>query len=155
MNNYEELLTEAIDSGLIVKEKNLLSADGRIFGKRIAIRENIVTLAEKACVLAEELGHHYTSTGNIIDLHDAANRKQEQRARLWAYNRQIGLRGLIAAYTAGCSNQHEIAEYLNVTEGFLLKAIERYQSKYGIGTMIDQYWITFIPNLQVYEYKKI
>ena len=155
MNNYEELLTEATNSGLTVKEKNLISADGRISGDRIAIRKSIVTQAEKACVLAEELGHHYTSVGNIIDLHDMENRKQEYRARLWAYNRQIGLHGLVAAYKAGCSSQYEIAEYLNVTEEFLLEAIACYRSKYGTGTMVNQYWITFIPSLQVYEYRKI
>ena len=31
--------------------------------------------AEKACVLAEELGHHYTTIGDIIDQKESENRK--------------------------------------------------------------------------------
>ena len=64
---YEDLLIEADMSNLIVKEKPLINNDGLISGNRIAIRKNIATTTEKACVLAEELGHHYTTTGNILD----------------------------------------------------------------------------------------
>ena len=45
---YEELLIEADSEGLIVREKPLVGSDGRIKGKRIAIRKNIPTLAKKA-----------------------------------------------------------------------------------------------------------
>ena len=116
MNNYELLLDNASQKGLTVKEKPLKASDGRIKGKRIAIREDIDTTVQKACVLAEELGHHHTTVGNIIDLENPGNRKQERQARLWAYNKQIGLRGLIRAYEHGCRSRHEIAEYLEVTE---------------------------------------
>lgn len=37
--------------------------------------------AEKACVLAEELGHHYTAVGDIIDQSYYSNRKQELRGK--------------------------------------------------------------------------
>ena len=33
-------------------------------------------------LLQEELGHHYTTHGNIIDIENAENRKQEHRARV-------------------------------------------------------------------------
>ncbi len=36
-------------------------------GNRIAIKQDLPTQKEKACVLAEELGHFYTSTGNILE----------------------------------------------------------------------------------------
>lgn len=88
---YEALLDEAYQSGLSVKEKPLKYNNGRIKGSRIAIRKDIDTTTEKACVLAEEMGHHYTSVGNILDMSDARNRKQERQARMWAYNRLIGL----------------------------------------------------------------
>lgn len=149
MNHYEALLEEACDDGLIVKEKPLLSSNGRIYGNRIAIRQDIETITQKACVLAEELGHHHTTVGNILDLSDAQNRKQERQARLWAYNKQIGLYGLIRAYESGCRNRYEVAEYLEVTEEFLLEAISCYRDKYGVGTTIDNYYIMFIPNLQI------
>lgn len=149
--NYETLLDEASNSGLIVKEKPLYSSDGRIKGNRIAIRQDITTTTEKSCVLAEELGHHYTSIGNIIDLSDVQNRKQERQARLWAYNKQIGLYGLIRAFQHGCTSLHEIAEYLEVTEQFLHEAIECYRNKHGICTAVDNYVIYFIPNLTIGE----
>lgn len=64
---YEQLLDSADQEGLAVKEQPLSAHDGLIRGKRIAIRKDIPTQVKKACVLAEELGHHYTSTGNILD----------------------------------------------------------------------------------------
>lgn len=151
MNNYEALLEEACDEGLTVKEKPLQSSDGRIKGNRIAIRKDINTTTEKACVLAEELGHHYTTVGNIIDLSDIQNRKQERQARLNGYNRMIGLCGLIRAYEAGCSNRFEIAEYLEVTEEYLQECIDCYRDKYGVGTTAGDYYIMFIPNLRVWK----
>lgn len=147
--NYEILLDEACNEGLIVKEKPLKYNNGRIKGKRIAIRKDIDTSIEKSCILAEELGHYYTTVGNIINLSDAQNRKQERQARLWAYNKQIGLYGLIRAYEQGCRNRHEVAEYLDVTEEFLEEAISTYREKYGVYTTVDNYTVYFIPNLMV------
>lgn len=149
MNKYETLLNEANVEGLIVKEKSLKYNNGRIKGNRIAIRKDIETTVKKACVLAEELGHYYTTVGNIIDLENPGNRKQERQARLWAYNKQIGLRGLIQAYEYGCRSRHEIAEYLEVTEEFLQDAIDCYRDKYGLCTSVDDYYIMFIPSLMV------
>lgn len=145
---YDELLTVAHEKGLTVKEKNLSENNGRIVRDRIAIRKDMTT-TEKACVLAEELGHHETSVGNIIDLSVSWNRKQERQARLNGYNRMIGLMGIVRAYEAGCQNQHEIAEFLNVTEEYLLECIECYRDKYGTMKSIDNYTIYFIPNLEV------
>ena len=147
--NYEALLDEAHHRGLIVKEKLLKYNNGRIKGNRIAIRKDIETTTEKACVLAEELGHHYTSVGDIIDMSNTHNRKQERQARFWAYNKLIGLRGIIQAYEAGCQSRYEIAEYLDVTEEYLADCIEAYRDKYGVGVEVDNFYIMFIPHLAV------
>ena len=95
------------------------------------------------------MGHHHTTVGNILDMESASNRKQERQARLWAYNKQIGLRGLINAYDHGCQNKYEVAEYLEVTDEFLTDCIECYRQKYGIGATVDNYYIMFIPNLTI------
>lgn len=129
--NYEELLIEADNNNLITREKSLSANAGRIRGNRIAIKKDLPTQKEKACVLAEELGHFYTSSGNILDMSDISNRKQEARARLWAFNRQVGLRGLIDCYKNRCLTLHDMAEHLDVTEQFLQDAIDCYRSKYG------------------------
>lgn len=146
---YEELLKEADTEGLIVKEKNIPGYGGRIYKNRVAIHSGINTSVEKACVLAEELGHYYTSAGDILDLYDVRNRKQELKARMWAYNYQIGLIGLVKAFEHGCRNLNETAEYLDVTEPFLAEALRRYRQKYGLYTILDNYIIYFEPNLRI------
>ncbi len=51
----------------------------------------------------------------------------------------------MAAKEAGCRNGYEIAEYLSVTEEFLLDALNCYHSKYGKGLQKDNYLILFEP----------
>lgn len=149
MNSYEILLSEASENGLIVKEKPLKYNNGRIKGFRVAIRKDLSTSIEKACVLAEELGHHYTTYGNILDQSNTSNRKQELRARAWAYNKQIGLIGLVRAYEHGCRNRFEVAEFLEVTEEVLEECLTFYRNKYGMCKAVDNYVVYFIPNLVV------
>lgn len=151
--DYTELLMEADANNLITKEKPLRANKGRIKGNRIAI-QNTLTETEKKCVLAEELGHHYTTTGDILNQSSIENRKQEQQARTWAYNKLIGLMGIVDSYKAGCHNAAEMAEHLNVTEEFLMEALERYRNKYGTYTAIDNYVIFFEPSLGVLEIQK-
>lgn len=66
-----------------VDEDYLLSEplSGLYIDGNIALSNRLNTTAEKACVLAEELEHHETSVGNIIDLSVSWNRKQERQAR--------------------------------------------------------------------------
>ena len=151
MNAYERLEDEACRDGIDIIQKKFNSdrIKGLCCDSTIAINANIETTAEKTCTLAEEYGHYNTTVGNILDLSSSQNRKQERQARLWAYNKQIGLYGLIRAYESGCRNRYEVAEYLEVTEEFLLEAISCYRDKYGVGTTLDNYYIMFIPNLQI------
>ena len=150
MNTYECLQDEACEDGIDVIDYTFHS--NRIKGLYcdgvVAIREDM-TIPEKTCALAEELGHHYTSVGNIIDMDSSSNRKQERQARLWAYNKQIGLKGLVRAYEHGFTASHEIAEYLDVTEEALQECIEFYRDKYGEYKTFEHYIIFFIPHLAV------
>lgn len=147
--HYEILVSEASDTGLTVKEKPLKYNNGRIKGNKIAIRKDLETSSQKTCVLAEELGHHYTTVGNVLDQADTGNRKQERRARLWAYDKLIGLHGIIEAFEHGCRNRYEIAEYLDVTESFLLDAIAVYREKYGVCKRFQNYVVYFEPTLAI------
>ena len=148
---FEELIIEAQENGISVLELPLESSDGRNKGNRIAIRKNIPTLKEKKCVLAEELGHYELTVGNILNQDIVENRKQEYRARVWSYNKLVGLNGIISAFKNKCTNLYEIAEYLDVTEEFLLNSIQHYNSKYGLYTTIGKYIIYFEPSLTVVE----
>ena len=147
--NYEQLLTVADRNGLIVREQPLQVHDGLISGKRIAIRKDIQTQTEKSCVLAEEIGHYRTSTGDILDQRKTGNRKQELHARVWAYNELIGLKGIIRCYEHRCHSFNEMAEYLDVTEEFLSEALKYYRKKYGLCVVHGKYVIYFEPSLSV------
>ena len=146
---YEEMQILHDDLNIVEMDLSEVSGlKGLYFKGHIAINAKMSDI-EKACVLAEELGHHYTSVGNILDMTSAANRKQERQARLWAYNKQIGLIGLVRAFEHGCQNRFEIAENLEVTEEFLEECIECYRNKYGICKRVDNYVVYFIPQLSV------
>ena len=149
MTKYEKLLAHATSEGLTVKELPLKSSDGRILRNRIAIRKDIETSVEKACVLAEELGHHHTSVGNILEQNDVWNRKQERQARIDGYRRLITLVNLIGAFEYGCRNRYEVAEYIGITEECLQGYLDNCKEKYGTLTVIDDYIIYFIPYLMI------
>ena len=87
MNTYEKLQEAACKDGIEVVDypsKVKESKDYTVMA--LSLSEIIqIQLQKKACVLAEELGHHYTSVGNIIDMEYIGNQKQERQARLWAY----------------------------------------------------------------------
>ncbi len=161
MNLYEKLQKEASDGNIEMFETKLESKAKGLYCNNIIILDpqKHNTTAEKACTMAEELGHHNTSSGYILDLDKIESSKQEYRARLYAYNKLIGLKGLVNAYQAKCQNIYEIAEYLNVTLEFLMEALECYKSKYGLYAEVDNFAIIFYKgnadntDMESYGYK--
>jgi hypothetical protein len=143
---YDDLIKAAEQHGIDICEKPLVStikglyADGCIW-----INRNIPTRAEKACILAEELGHYHTSVGDMIDLSDIRNRKQERRARAWAYEEVVPLSKIVQAHYDHVTHRYDLAEYLGVTEPFLQAALDRYRERYGTYTVIDNHIIYFDP----------
>lgn len=149
--NYEDLLIE-YDNKLKIKELPLkYNLKGLYKNGKILIKSDMSD-KEKYCILAEEIGHHYTSSGNILDQDKLENRKQEVIARRWGYEKLVGIVDLINAWKKGINNRHDLAEYLNVTESFLLEAIEYYKAKYGAYYIIDGYCIMFEPSLRIIDY---
>ena len=151
MTKFEQLAQEANDNGLEVLEMAFRSnrIKGLYCNSTIAINDKLKDSRKKACILAEEIAHHDLTVGNILEQSNTQNRKQEMLARMSAYNRMIGLIGLINAFNAGCRNRFEIAEYLDVTEEFLIDALESYRNKFGEYTTIDEYVIYFEPYLSI------
>ena len=150
---YEELLETADNEGLIVMEKPLTGSNGRIYKNRVAIRSDMKTTIEKSCVLAEEIGHYKTTYGDITRLDSVSNVKQEYRARIYGYNLNVGLIGIIRCYEHGCKTLHEMADFLDVTEEYLDTVISTYRKKYGMFTTLDNYVIYFEPCLGVIKMK--
>ncbi|MBY0755066.1 ImmA/IrrE family metallo-endopeptidase [Clostridium sardiniense] len=146
---YDELLIEAEQLGIIVKEIKMRTKKGRCYGNRIAINNNLNDI-EKACVLAEELGHYHLTVGDILEQeNNIDNYKQELIARRWGYDKKIGLIGIINAFEYGCRTKFEMSQYLHVTEEYLSEAIDYYKAKYGIMYQVDHYIIYFTPILLV------
>lgn len=145
------MTAEAAASGLTVSEMPLQHSDGMVYGKKIAIRSG-QTSAEKACVLAEELSHVELTVGNILDQSSVSNRKQENLARAKAYDRLIGLSGLVDAFEHGCKTYFETAEHLEITEKFLKEAMEYYRKRYGCYVKFKNYTIHFEPRFAIVKY---
>lgn len=144
---FDEMLIEAESKyGLSVKEKPLkYGLKGLYKNGKILIDKKIVTDVERKCILAEEIGHHETTFGDIIDETDISNRKQEIIARRWAYRRMVSLTKIVVAHQVGIRNIYELADFLGVTENFLKEALNYYENKYGNWYSIDNYIIRFNP----------
>ncbi|MGB4588990.1 MAG: ImmA/IrrE family metallo-endopeptidase [Clostridiaceae bacterium] len=143
---YQELLSEYDDQVLIFEKPQI--NNGYYFDGVIAIKNSIQD-NEKNCILAEELGHHFTSSGDISNLKDTRNVKQEKRARKWAINKLIPIEMFIQAFEKCRLNRYEMAEDLNVTEAFLEESIEYYRQKFGTYIQRDKYIIMLEPTVTV------
>lgn len=152
INSYEALLDECSKNNIIVVEKNFKSKSKGLWkNNKIGINRKLLTIAEKKSVLSEELGHFHTTYGNILDPKDISNRKQEKKARNWAYEKSVGIIDLITCFKKGFRTKNEIAEYLNITEDFLEQSIQHYREKYGVYCEIDHYVVYFEPTLSILE----
>jgi Zn-dependent peptidase ImmA (M78 family) len=81
------------------------------------------------CVLAEELGHHFTTVGDCAaEYYSYSDRlivnKKETLALKWATELLMPLNEIVQAVKDKITDFHEIASYLQVTEQFLLKRFE-------------------------------
>lgn len=150
---YNNLLEVAESEKIEVYEYNFESdIKGLYYNDAIGISSNLDTTSEKKCVLAEELGHYYTSSGDILNQSNLCNKKQEIIARRWAHEELVPLQSIIDGSFSGCRNLYELSEYLEVTEDFLQETLEHYKNKYGLYTEINDYCIYFSP-LTVCKYK--
>lgn len=153
MTRYENLLKEADLKGINVYEYDLCTDKecGYCIGNDIVIN-NRATDKQKYCVLAEELGHYKLTVGNITDLKDVRNLKQELKARRWGYEKLIGIIDLISAFEKSITGRYDLAEYFGVTEEILDETITHYRLKYGTYYKFEHYLIIFEPNLQIVKW---
>ncbi|WP_338631496.1 ImmA/IrrE family metallo-endopeptidase [Clostridium baratii] len=144
LTNYEKLLDEAYSYGLEVVEADLGGDCGYCYDETIYINRNS-TETYKYCVLSEEIGHYFTTTGDITYLNSSSNIHQEYRARTWSYNKIISPDNIINSILKGSNSLQDLVEDLSVNEEFLLEAIEFYQRKYGLYYVGEKYLLTFSP----------
>lgn len=72
-------------------------------------------------LLSEELGHHFTTNGNLINIpknyyERLSNSKKEIKARRWAADYLISNNDFIDALNNCISNIYNMSEYFDVTE---------------------------------------
>ena len=87
----------------------------------IGINKNIGTEKEYYSILAEELGHHFKTIGNLIKketsyISNILKQKEELKAKLWASNFFISDEEFVQAILDCSNNIYTLAEKFNVTE---------------------------------------
>ena len=122
MTQHEQLRAEYDD--LYIEERTMIN-DGLYADGCVWINKDMPT-SKKLAVLAEEIGHYETSSGNILDQNNTSNRKQELAARKWAYEKVLPLSAIETAAKSGCQEVWEIAEYLDIDEDFAREALKYY-----------------------------
>lgn len=98
---------------------------------------------ETYVTVAEEIGHHLTSSGDITDYDDPESRKQERKARLVAAEMTLSPAALISAYENGARSKWEVAEELGITDKALDEGIQLYKEKYGESFTYKNYEFRF------------
>lgn len=136
MTKYEQLLSEYeyLDVQEMAMKNKGLYGDNTIWIKKD------LSETEKACIMAEELGHYETSTGDILDQNDQMSKKQEITAHKWAYEKILPIAAIESALFYGCREVWEIADYLNVDEEFLKGALGYYECTGQISYLLFRDW---------------
>lgn len=151
MNDIEGF---AYDHGFDIVDLPLRSTLGLLHGKLIALRKGM-PYVQRRCVLAEEVGHGLLTVGDITNQDVVENRKQEQKARRWGYNKLISLSDLVEAAKHGCGNLWDTSIFLGVTEEFLEEALTDFRKQYGVMAVVDDYAIIFEPCLMVVDIESL
>lgn len=144
LTKYEQLLDEASSYGLEVIELDLGGDCGYCYDNTIYINIGS-TETTKYCILSEELGHYFTTAGDITSLNSNNDIRQEYRARNWSYSKIITPDAIIMSILNGANSLYDLANDLNINQKFLLEAIEFYQKKYGLYYVGEKYLLTFSP----------
>lgn len=149
---YDELLEKVYENKAELVEMDFDSkAKGLCIGKCIVLNSAIDSIKEKNCILAEELGHYLYTVGDISNCETVDERKQERIARVYAFETLVSMEAIIGAWKQDCKSVSEIADCLEVTEDFLIEAVEYYRQKYGCSIKYGDYVIKLMPYIEVYE----
>lgn len=153
MGRYENLISKY--NHLTITETDMLPSfqSGMCFNDQIYINSNR-SEAVKLETLAEEIAHHKLTYGDITDQTQFNSRKFESYARRYAMEHMISLQDLVSAFKHGCHNLYTMANFFELTEGYVQDCIAHYKRKYGLSTLCGDYLIQFEP-LIVFEYKNI
>ena len=149
MSLYEDLVIK--NKHIPIDDRIALKGDFEgLYDNGVILIDKNLSETRKAEVLYEELAHHKLTYGNILDQSKWINRKFENYARRHGYEVALPIRIIIEAHHFGVSNLYELAQYVQLSEEYVLEILEHYKQKHGIGTHYGNYSITFEP-LRVYK----
>lgn len=153
MGLFEELCIK--NDWIEIEETNRLPKfqPGFYINGKIYINRNL-SETRKAEVLFEELAHHKLTYGNILDQSKWINRKFENYARRHGFEAALPLRIIVEAHHYGVSSLYELADYVQLSEKYIVEILEHYKQKHGLTTRYGKCVIQFEP-LRVFEYKNI
>lgn len=153
MSLYEDLVIK--NKHIPIDDRIALKGDFEgLYDNGVILIDKNLSETRKAEVLYEELAHHKLTYGNILDQSKWINRKFENYARRHGYEVALPIRIIIEAHHFGVSNLYELAQYVQLSEEYVLEILEHYKQKHGIGTHYGNYSITFEP-LRVYKYNSV
>ena len=133
LDKIEELTNEANNAGIDVQQRDIpvpgmsaayLKTDS---GEHIVLRRD-GTQAERACWLAEEMGHHYTGADRRLHYSVVDDWRAEAKARKWAHDRLLSPEAIRTA-ARNTDDIYEIAFILNVSVEFLRESIDWYMAR--------------------------
>ena len=126
MSRYEQLLAE--NEHIKIKDTHSLPDGYSGFYKDgIILIDKDLSETRKAEVLYEELAHHKLTYGNILDQSKDINRKFENYAKRYGYERLLPLRIIVEAHNYGVNNLYELAEYVQLSEEHVLEILKHYK----------------------------
>lgn len=135
MKRLAALERQAREHGIIV-DFSILKIDDGLDGLFLQWpSKSVILINQHRCIdvqviaFAEELGHYFKTTGNIISLDSVQKRKSENAGRAWSYQELLPPDRLKSAVHSGICSVWELAEHFGVTDSFVQDAIRYYQQK--------------------------
>lgn len=146
----EESLDQTIyDENIIVIACRFESVHGAYYrdtrGAVIGVSTDLSTSAERLCVKAHELGHHYLTSINTVSAPKEARSRDEARVCRWEIEYLMPVDTLIEAFQQGYTTPLDLADFLEITPEKLAEGIDLYYQIYGPQSIHSQYVITWKP----------
>lgn len=141
---YESLISEYPQIS-ILEVVDIPKGLAGLYLDNLILLDKFRTKYEKYCILAEEIGHHETTYGEITNLECIRNWKLELVARRWGYEKIVSLDKLIECHEMGYKSLEEVCNHLEITEVYFKDSVDHYSSRHGISIDHNGYQINFDP----------
>lgn len=130
---------------------------GGLYERDETCKYGLITLSDKLNYylqnghLAEEIGHHETSYGNIVGSvyskkYNVNAARQELRARRFGHKLLLPLEKLIRCYEQGqWGDVYDMCLFLEIDRSYFFEIINDYKTQFGNQIKYDGYLIKFEP----------